>query len=430
MRYKALCVTKHYALQALPYRHGLYRHGSLPYFSSMSLSYLSDMKYDVLVLGAGASGLFYGAHAAQNKRSICILDHAAKAAQKVMASGGGRCNFTNLFADAEKYLCTNPHFVKSALAGFTPHDALEFFSARGIEPVEKEAGQFFSAQGAGALARVLLKECHESGCEIRLNVKILGACRDKENFTVESEQGTFQAKSLVLALGGSSWPTLGSSDLGMRLGSAFGLKVFPPKPALVPLRLIGKDLELAQSLAGIALPVRLSMHGHEETGDVLFTHRGLSGPAVLQLSLYWHKNAEVFIDFLPSHDVHNILYAHKNSRKQLSSVLSKFLPSRFVKHVLEPFAHLPMARIDAKKQQEIAKILHSWRIVPSGTEGMKKAEVMAGGLDTQAFSSKSMEAKHVPGLFAIGEVLDVVGRLGGFNLHWAWASAFAAAIKR
>ncbi len=386
------------------------------------------MHTDVLILGAGASGLYCAAHAAALGRKVTLLDHGNRAARKVLISGGGRCNFTNLNTKPGDYLCKNPHFVKSALARHTPYNVLNFFASRGIEAEDKQAGQLFSRQGAKALARVLVDECASMGARLELGCTINDVIRTQNGFLVHTSQGEFTAPSLVLALGGPSWPQAGSTDLGFRLARQFRLKMVQPCPALVPLTLSSPELEICRTLSGIALPVRLASNRHTESNDLLFTHKGLSGPAILQISSHWTKGNPVSINLLPSHDLADIFKEHRGAKMQLKSLLGRFLPSRLPVAILgKTLASTPINLMTSSQLKTVAKQIHEWTVTPSGTEGYKKAEVTAGGIHTDAFSSKTFEAKNIPGLFAIGEVLDVTGRLGGFNLQWAWSSAFAAA---
>ncbi len=384
------------------------------------------MHTDVIILGAGASGLYCAAAALGRK--VTLLDHGDQAARKVLISGGGRCNFTNLNTDSADYLCENPHFVKSALARHTPYDVQDFFASRGIKAEEKQAGQLFSRQGAKALAQVLLDECANAGTNLELGCTIEDVIRTQNGFLVHTNQGEFTAPSLVLALGGPSWPQAGATDLGFRLARQFRLKVVQPRPALVPLTLSSPELEICRTLSGIALPVELTSDRHAESGDLLFTHKGLSGPAILQLSSHWTKGNPVRINLLPSHDLDDIFKEHRGAKMQLKSLLGRFLPSRLPVALLgDTLASTPINLMTSGQIKTVAKQIHKWSVTPSGTEGYKKAEVTAGGIHTNGFSSKTFEAKDTPGLFAIGEVLDVTGRLGGFNLQWAWSSAFAAA---
>jgi predicted Rossmann fold flavoprotein len=387
---------------------------------------------DVLVLGAGASGLYFAAHAAARGRKVTVLDHG-QAARKVRASGGGRCNLTHLATSAEDYLCANPHFVKSALARHPPADVLDFFALHGVEMEEKAPGQLLCRQGAATVVRALLDACAEAGVRLEEHVEVSGVHKAPEGgFRVSTSTGERAAPALVLALGGPSWPALGGSDFGFRLAGALGLKVLPPRPALVPLTLGGKTREQCAALAGVALRARLGLGGHAEEGDLLFTHRGLSGPAVLQLSSHWTRGREIVVDLLPGADLGEILLAARGETRQLKNLLSRHpgcrLPARLPEALLgRALAETPLNQLDAGDRERAARLLHEWRVTPSGTEGWAKAEVTAGGIDTSAFSSKTMEATALPGLFAIGEVLDVTGRLGGYNLQWAWSSAWAAA---
>lgn len=390
---------------------------------------MSAPKSDVLVLGAGASGLYLAAHAASRGRRVLVLEHGPKPARKVLASGGGRCNLTNLAASAAHYLSNNPHFVKSALARHTPWDVLDFFAASGVRTQEKEPGQLFSADGAGAVARALADACAEAGARVLTGQKVLAAERTDRGFAVRCDTDTFHAPALVLALGSPCWPRLGATDLGYRLARSFDLRVVEPRPALVGFRLGGAQRELCRALSGLALPVHLTVEEVQERGDLLFTHTGLSGPAVMQASLAWTDGTGLVVDFLPGPRLEQLVErARSGGRQQLGTLLARHLPKRLVPALLGPdLAARRLAELTAGERERAADLVHSWRSQPTGTEGWERAEVAAGGIDTAHFSSKTMEAREIPGLFAVGEVLDVTGRLGGFNLQWAWSSAFAAA---
>ncbi|MEF2145665.1 MAG: aminoacetone oxidase family FAD-binding enzyme [Desulfovibrionaceae bacterium] len=393
------------------------------------LAYARGMFHcDVLILGAGAAGLCCGLLAAQRGRHVDILDHGPVAARKLRISGGGRCNFTHLDAGPADYLSENPHFATSALTRFTPWDAVALFAELGLGYEEKNPGQLFCAQGAPALAKALETACTRAGARLHLRTEIRSVQHDGQLFQVDTNAGSWSAASLVLALGGPSWPSAGATDLGLRLAKDFGLKIIPPRPALVPLLLSGKDKARCCSLAGVSLPAQLRSGRTEVRDDLLFTHRGLSGPAVLQLSLHWERGTPVEIDLLPGLDLGELLRQGRNRKTLLRNHLATLLPARVAaEFVPEELAQRPLCELSNTDMDCAAQNLQSWTVIPPRSEGMDKAEVTAGGVDTRRISSKTMQAEHLPGLFVIGESLDVTGRLGGYNLHWAWASAHAAA---
>lgn len=381
--------------------------------------------FDAVILGAGASGLYCAVHAARRGRRIAVVDHGPKVARKVRVSGGGRCNFTNLECGAEHFLSENPHFCKSALARHTPWDVVGFFSEYGIGYEEKAAGQLFSDKGAGRMVGVLAEQCHRHGVQLLLERKI-NAVSGSGVFRVETCQEVLETSRLVLALGGRSWPQVGASGLGYRLARQFGLKVVAPRPGLVPLFLAGKEADMCRRLAGTSLPVTISCNGHSFSDDLLFTHRGLSGPAVLQISSYWEAGHVVRIDLLPMHAEGTIAAENRASNILFRNLLQQVLPKRIVlefipKNILET----PASQLSNNQLQQLADVLHEWKVIPARTEGWEKAEVTLGGVDTGEISSKTFEARSIAGLHVIGELLDVTGQLGGHNLQWAWATGHA-----
>jgi len=383
-------------------------------------------KKDVIIIGAGASGLFCAAECGRRGRSVLVLDHAARAASKVLISGGGRCNFTNLHAAPDRYRSRNPHFCRSALARFTPRDILSLLEKHHVAYYEKEAGQLFCVKSAREIAALLGRECSQAGVETLLSCAISSIARE-DGFTVTTDQGAFRSDALVIATGGLSYKKLGASGFGHDVAKQFGIKVIPPMPALVPFLFPGRAQEAFKELAGISLEAALTCGGKRLEGSLLFTHRGLSGPAALQASLYWTPGEPLLIDLLPNRDIHKILMGRRRSRMELRTLLAEHLPKRFV----EVWCGMrtdskPLDQTSDRELKEVSEGLHAWSVLPKGTEGYDTAEVTAGGVDTDELSSKTMESKKVPGLYFIGEVVDVTGELGGFNLHWAWASGFAA----
>jgi len=381
---------------------------------------------DVIIIGAGASGLLCAAECGRRGRSVLVLDHAPRAGSKVLISGGGRCNFTNLNADAGRYCSRNPHFCKSALARFTPRDILALAEKHHIAYYEKEAGQIFCVTSSREIMTMLGQECRRAGVEERFGVKVADIAK-AEAFSVTTDAGVFRSDALVIATGGPSYPDLGASGFGLDVARQFGLAVVPPRPALVPFVFSARDQKVFHELAGISLDAAVSCGAKRFRGSVLFTHRGLSGPAALQASLYWTPGEPLVIDLLPGTDILEILTAKRRSRMELRNLLSGHFPKRFAEAWCDQMVtSKPLDQTSDRELKETALRLHAWKVLPKGTEGYATAEVTAGGVDTDELSSKTMEAKKVPGLYFIGEVVDVTGELGGYNLHWAWASGFAA----
>ena len=387
---------------------------------------IPESKKDVIIVGAGASGLLCAAECGRRGRSVLVLDHAARAVSKVLISGGGRCNFTNLNAAPDHYRSRNPHFCKSALARFTPRDILSLVEKHHIAYYEKEAGQMFCVKSAREIAALLGQECAQAGVETRLSCSISNIARD-DRFAVTTEQGVFRSDALVIATGGLSYTKLGASGFGLDVAKQFGIKVVPPTPALVPFLFPGRAQTAFKELAGISLDAALTCGGKRCEGSILFTHRGLSGPAALQASLYWTPGEPLLIDLLPHGDILAVLMARRRSRMELRTLLAEHLPRRFVDVWCGMMTvSKPLDQTSDKELKEVSEGLHAWSVLPKGTEGYDTAEVTAGGVDTDELSSKTMGSKKVPGLYFIGEVVDVTGELGGYNLHWAWASGFAA----
>jgi len=386
----------------------------------------SKTQKNVIIIGAGASGLFCAAECGRRGRSVLVLDHAPRAASKVLISGGGRCNFTNLGAAPDRYRSRNPHFCKSALARFTPRDILSLVEKHHIAYYEKEAGQMFCVKSSRDFIALLERECAQAGVDTRLSCSISNIAREG-GFAVTTDHGEFRSDSLVIATGGLSYGKLGASGFGHDIARQFGLKVVPLLPALVPFLFPGRAQALFKELAGISLDAALSCGGKHFADSILFTHRGLSGPAALQASLYWTPGEPLLIDLLPGKDILAVLMDRRRSRMALRTLLAEHLPKRLAEvwcgMIADP---KPLDQTSDKELKEIAEGLHAWSVLPKGTDGYDTAEVTAGGVDTDELSSKTMESKKVRGLYFIGEVVDVTGELGGYNLHWAWASGFAA----
>lgn len=385
--------------------------------------------YDVVIIGAGAAGLFCAAQAGQRGRRVLVLDHANKVGKKILMSGGGRCNFTNLYTTPEHFFSANPHFCKSALKRYTPYDFLALVQKHGVEYVDKDEGQLFCKHKANDILQMLLQECADGGVKIRSRCHIIEV-RKTEGFVLDTSDGEFRCESLVVATGGLSIPTLGASGFGYELAQQFGLKTLATSAALVPFTLPEKRLRELNDLSGLSLPVTASCNRVALQGDMLFTHRGLSGPVMLQLSCYWSPGNAICIDLSPQHDLFELLPQMKqqHAKMDLHNVLSNVLPKRLAIRLCELWQlQGPINQFSDKQLRKVAERFHRWSMHPSGTEGYRTAEVTMGGVDTDDISSKTMQAKQVPGLYFIGEVLDVTGQLGGFNFQWAWASAWAAA---
>ncbi len=384
------------------------------------------IKKDVVIIGAGASGLMCAIEAGKRGRSVLVLDHMEKIGKKIRVSGGGRCNFTNIDLRPDNYISSNPHFCKSALARFTQHDIIGMLERHKIEYFDKEKGQLFCRRSAAEIVNMLHDECKMAGAEIRLNCKV-GEISRANGFSISTDEGMINADSLVVATGGLSYPELGATDIGYRTAEKFEMKVTSLKPALVPLVFERKELEFYKDLSGISLAAGVSCGKKRFQGEVLFTHRGLSGPAILQISSYWDSGQKLAVDLLPEVDAFELFMSQRGSKVELANLLSEYLSRRLAHKWSELNASSrPLCTYSEKELRDIASRLHNWTITPAGTEGFKKAEITVGGIDTDELSSKTMESKRVPGLFFTGEVVDVSGQLGGYNLQWAWSSGFAA----
>jgi predicted Rossmann fold flavoprotein len=383
--------------------------------------------FDVLVLGAGAAGLMCAIEAGKRGRRVAVLEHGDGPGKKILISGGGRCNFTHTECRPENFISANPHFAKSALARYTPADFVALVEKHKIPYHEKTRGQLFCDDSARDILKMLERECEAAGVKIFLQARIREVIRATEfvvNATQRGEEQEFRAAALVVATGGLSIPKMGATAFGYDLARQFGLKIREPRPALVPLLFSPEDLRGYSALAGVSAAVNASISGAEFSDKMLFTHRGLSGPAILQISSYWESGA-VSIDIAPGLHPTEIFQDAKVPRTSASvkSALHQFLPARLADRWL---ALHPLSSWTNVALGEWERQIHSWDFVPSGTEGYAKAEVTAGGVDTDELSAKSMESTKVPGLFFIGEVVDVTGQLGGFNFQWAWSSGAAA----
>ena len=382
--------------------------------------------FDAIVLGAGAAGLMCAARAGQRGRRVLVLERAEKPGKKILISGGGRCNFTNIGAGPANYLSANPHFAKSALARYTAQDFLELVESHGIAWHEKTLGQLFCDGSAKQIVAMLLDECAKGDVEIRCGEKV-GSVEQGDGFTVTTQSGTCRAPSLVIATGGPSIPKMGATGYAYELARQFGLKIVEPRPALVPLTLGGEEV-LFRDISGVSAPVVTSAGKARFAEAALFTHRGLSGPAILQASSYWRPGEPLFIDFLPEESGDFLLHAKRETpRATLRGWLRDRLPARLADILAERLGlEVEFGNAPDKALRAAAERLKRWTFQPNGTEGFAKAEVTVGGIATAELSSKTMAAKRVPGLYAIGEAVDVTGWLGGYNFQWAWASGVAA----
>jgi hypothetical protein len=384
--------------------------------------------FDVVIIGAGAAGLMCAATAGQRGRSVLVVEHARQAGRKIRMSGGGRCNFTNLHTGPEHFLSANPHFAKSALARYTQWDFIALVERHGIAYHEKEAGQLFCDHKAGDIVHLLREECRRGGVTIWTGTEVADVGVGPPHH-VETGAGRVSTESLVIATGGLSYPRMGATPFGLRLAERLGLAVQPPRPALVPLLLDDGLQAVLTDLAGVAVDAEVTAGGITFRGGVLFTHRGLSGPAILQASSYWRPGEPVTVDWLPDLDVGELLAAARRERpgQRLRGLLAEHLPRR----VAEVWAALwlpdrPVAELSRAHMEQARRHLHQWTVTPAGTEGYATAEVTAGGVDTDELSSRDLQTKRYPGLHFIGEVVDVTGHLGGHNFQWAWSSGHAA----
>jgi predicted Rossmann fold flavoprotein len=387
------------------------------------------ISYDVVIIGGGAAGLMCAIEAGKRGRSVLVIERSRQIGKKILISGGGRCNFTNLHVTPENFLSANRHFCKSALARFTPADFIAMVERHGIAYHEKERGQLFCDLSAKLIVTMLANECRQAGVRIDVNGVVTSVDREGEGFTIETSSGPIHATSLVIASGGLSIPKMGATNFGYELAKRFGHGIVPTYPALVPLTFSADDLARYQDLSGIGLPVEASCNGQSFSAPMLFTHRGISGPAILQISSYWKAGEELRINLLPSSDAAEWLLERQQSRPaaELKSVLAERFPKRLAQRFSEiRFDSRPLRQYRAAELRQVAAQLQGWAFYPIGTEGYRTAEVTAGGVNTDELSSTTMESKKVPGLYIIGEVVDVTGHLGGFNFQWAWASGHAA----
>lgn len=388
-------------------------------------------QFDVIIIGAGAAGLMCAATAARRGRRVLLLDNSRKVGKKILMSGGGRCNFTNLYVEPDNYVSHNPHFCKSALKRYNQWDFIALVERHGIAYHEREHGQLFCDHSARQILDMLLAECDQPGVTLQTGCEI-HEITHAQGYQLNTSQGEWQAESLVVATGGLSIPSMGSSGFGYEIARQFGLNVLPQRAGLVPLTFSDRMREVTASLAGISLPVRMSTADRAFAEQLLFTHRGLSGPVVLQLSNYWQAGEPVQVDLLPDRAADEWLAQLKTDhpRALLKNLLTERLPKKLIGQLMALYwtdwSERPVGELPDRVLGQIGQQLNGWTLKPAGTEGYRTAEVTLGGIDTDELSSKTMESRRQPGLFFIGEVVDVTGHLGGFNFQWAWSSGYTA----
>jgi len=380
------------------------------------------MKFDVIVIGGGAAGLLCAIEAGKRGRRTLLIEHNAQVGRKIIISGGGRCNFTNLHTNAENFVSQNPHFAKSALARYTPQDFVELVKRHRIDFYEKKLGQLFCRERSNLIVEMLLAECRKAKINVKTNCSVTDVNRN-DRFQIETTDGVIETERLVIATGGLSFPKIGATNFGYMIARQFGLKIVQTRPSLVAL--VAEGRERFPAAAGVSVDALVTSGSHSFRENILFTHRGLSGPAILQTSNYWKHDEPVMIDLLPDSDAGEVF--NDQNKKKIGNVLSELLPQRVVDLILEDdIRNKPMNQVGNTQLEKIGKLLKGWQLKFIDTEGWHKAEVTLGGVSTDELSSQTLESKRVPGLYFIGEVVDVTGWLGGYNFQWAWASGFAA----
>ncbi|WP_408900571.1 NAD(P)/FAD-dependent oxidoreductase [Photobacterium piscicola] len=388
-------------------------------------------KYDVVIIGAGAAGLMCAATAGKRGRSVLVLDHGKKPGRKILISGGGRCNFTNNDVAANNYVCRNPHFVKSALSQYSQWDFIGLVCQHEIDYEERDHGQLFCLDSAKDIVKMLVAECDMPNISLRYQTDISAITQLETGFSLNVNGETISCESLVVATGGLSMPKLGATPFGYQIAAQFGLKMVPTTAGLVPFTLHKQDKDAFEELSGIAVPAVITTEdGTSFKENLLFTHRGLSGPVVLQISSYWLPGQKVSIDLLPTLNLAETLLQLRDQHpnQSIKNTLSRLLPKRLIEVLITrgDITDKPLKQLDHKEFEQLATYFHHWNIAPNGTEGYRTAEVTLGGVDTDELSSKTMESKQIKGLFFAGEVMDVSGWLGGYNFQWAWSSGYVA----
>lgn len=383
--------------------------------------------FDAVIVGAGAAGMMCALTAGHRGRRVVLIEHLERPGAKILISGGGRCNFTNLEVSPERFISANPHFCKSALSRYTQHDFIAMVERHRIRYHEKTLGQLFCDGSARQIVEMLLAECAAAGVEVRLSHRVREVTRS-DRFRIETDKGVLDTPALVIASGGLSIPKMGATGFAYKMANRFGLPLIEPRPGLVPLKVTGETLELCRSLSGVSVGAAVACGGQTFHENILFTHRGLSGPAILQISSYWREGDTLSIDLLPGIEADAFLRERRRTRPRAEpgSVLAEVLPSRLAHAMAHTESRGAMANLSDRNLAAIAGRLNRWIVKPAESEGWSKAEVTVGGVDTSALSSKTMEARTVPGLFVIGEAVDVTGWLGGYNFQWAWSSGWCA----
>ena len=385
--------------------------------------------YDVIVIGGGAAGLMCSIEAGKRKRSVCLIEHTSKIAEKIRISGGGRCNFTNLYSSDRNFISKNIHFSKSAFGKYDQNDFVGLVSKHNIEYYEKKLGQLFCKKSAREIIEMLISECKDQDVKIKLETSVITISKEKDTYFIKTNKGNFLSKSLVVATGGLSIPKIGATDLGYRIAKQFNLNVTNLFPALVPLTFKNDTLEFCKNLAGISINASVAIDKISFEEGLVFTHRGVSGPSILQISSYWKEGKPITINLLPSVNFYEILTNKRlNSAKtNISNILSEYLPKNLAIAICDKLnINKKISETSNNDFRKLTNFVHNWSIVPDGTEGYKTAEVTIGGVSTNEISSTTMECKKHSGLYFIGEVLDVTGHLGGHNFQWAWSSGFVA----
>ena len=386
-------------------------------------------KYDVIIIGAGAAGLMCSFEAGKRGKKVCLLEHSSKIAEKIRISGGGRCNFTNLFSTDNNFISDNKHFCKSAFAKYTQNDFIDLVKKHNIQFFEKKLGQLFCIKSAKDIIDMLVSECINQKVEIFIDTKIKNLFKDENSYIVKTDKGNISSPSIVIATGGLSIPKIGATDFGYQIAKQFNLKVTELTPALVPLVFEKDILDFCKSLAGTSLNASIKINKTVFKEGLIFTHRGLSGPSILQISSYWVKDSPIKINLLPDQDIEVILKNRRIStpKQIVSKILSDYLPNKLSLAICDQLkVKTQIGDTSNQILKKVSNFVNNWTVVPSGTEGYKTAEVTLGGIDTKEISSSTMECKKHPGLYFVGEVLDVTGHLGGHNFQWAWSSGFLA----
>ena len=386
------------------------------------------MHYDVIVIGGGAAGLVCAIEAGNRRRGVLVIERNDRIGRKILISGGGRCNFTNLYATPEQFISQNPDFCRSALSAYTPDVVIALIEKHGIAYHEKKLGQLFCDGKSQQVVDLLARECADAGVEIRTECEVWDVIATADRgYTLDTDAGEFECGALVLATGGSSIPKIGATDFSLRLASQFGLGVTETRPGLVPLTFDGEERDFCAALSGVSIDAEVRTKRIAFRENILFTHRGLSGPAVLQASSYWREGEPIEIDLLPGESAAELLEAACDETRALPVWLAERLPRRFAQAWCNRYGvNAALSSLSERRRRQIGQRLNAWQLFPSGTEGFEKAEVMVGGVDTRELSSQTMEARRAPGLYFIGECVDVTGWLGGYNFQWAWASGYAA----